>query len=360
MSDLDIPDARGLVDYLHEALRASGEPVVQGLDGRTILRHRDVFFEVCDDHRGVSGPYPTPESLLRRRGHVRRENDDGSSLMEWSDLLIATTRDGSFLGDPAPFFDWLEERCEVVYSDQARMDSAAGSGGFRVYRWRDWYILQDDFDGRGLSDSFRTLDQAITEFFGGLHYQAESEITSTELTYDEFVERFEMIGDLPSPDSATPSFNGRRIETQSSAMTTRRNAEVRVLAAVIRKDDRYLICKRPDHKRHGGLWEFPGGKIEDGETDLQAAVREMREELDVGVESVGPALFARHDDGSVFRIEFMPVEICGRAREIEHSAHAWARADELLSYDLAPSDRAFVEAHLAPSGERAGLSSNTV
>lgn len=123
---------------------------------------------------------------------------------------------------------------------------------------------------------------------------------------------------------------------------------IRVLAAVICRDDRYLICKRPAHKRHGGLWEFPGGKIEDGESDLDAGVREMREELDVDVTSVGPTLFARRDEGSVFSIEFMPVEIVGRPRTIEHSEHAWVPAPELLGYDLAPSDRAFVEAHLTP------------
>jgi 8-oxo-dGTP pyrophosphatase MutT (NUDIX family) len=52
-----------------------------------------------------------------------------------------------------------------------------------------------------------------------------------------------------------------------------------VLAAVIRRQDRYLVCRRPAHKRHGGLWEFPGGKLEPGETLLEAARRELREEL---------------------------------------------------------------------------------
>ena len=128
---------------------------------------------------------------------------------------------------------------------------------------------------------------------------------------------------------------------------------VRVLAAVICQKGRYLICKRPAHKRHGGLWEFPGGKIENGETDFEAGVREMREELDVAVDSVGEPFFTRRDEGSVFSIEFMPVEIRGTPREIEHSAHAWVPAHDLIAYDLAPSDRAFVEAHLLRSPARA-------
>ena len=123
---------------------------------------------------------------------------------------------------------------------------------------------------------------------------------------------------------------------------------IRVLAAVIVRNERYLICKRPSHKRHGDLWEFPGGKIEPGETDFEAAVREMREELDVNVTSVAPPTFIRADEGSDFSIEFVPVDIAGTPRTIEHSALAWVRADEVLAYELAPSDRAFAEAHLAP------------
>ena len=122
---------------------------------------------------------------------------------------------------------------------------------------------------------------------------------------------------------------------------------IRVLAAVILRGDRFLICKRPGHKRHGGLWEFPGGKIEAGETDFEAAVREMREELGVTVTSVSAPLFVSLDEGSHFSIEFMPVEIAGKPREIEHAAIAWVRAKEVVEYELAPSDRAFAEAHLS-------------
>ncbi len=49
---------------------------------------------------------------------------------------------------------------------------------------------------------------------------------------------------------------------------------IRVLASVIERDHRLLVCRRPLHKRHGGLWEFPGGKVREGESDLEAARRE--------------------------------------------------------------------------------------
>jgi mutator protein MutT len=123
---------------------------------------------------------------------------------------------------------------------------------------------------------------------------------------------------------------------------------VRVLAAVINRDGHFLICQRPAHKRHGGLWEFPGGKVEKGETDLQAAHRELMEELNVKVTEVGSVDFSIRDVGSPFVIEFMQVRIDGEPQCIEHSALAWAKPDDLTTYDLAPSDLQFA-IHLAHS-----------
>src|SRR4051812_10653783 len=70
---------------------------------------------------------------------------------------------------------------------------------------------------------------------------------------------------------------------------------VRVLAAVIQCGDKYLVCQRPVHKRHGGLWEFPGGKLELGESLLVTAIRELAQELDVHVTRAGEVLFSAQD-----------------------------------------------------------------
>jgi 8-oxo-dGTP diphosphatase len=118
-------------------------------------------------------------------------------------------------------------------------------------------------------------------------------------------------------------------------------SDIRVVAAVITRQDRVLICLRPAHKRHGGLWEFPGGKIEPGETLFQAAEREMAEELAVRVLSVGPVEFSIRDPGSPFRIEFLPVHIQGEPIALEHQRIAWATEQELAALPLAPSDRAY-------------------
>lgn len=124
---------------------------------------------------------------------------------------------------------------------------------------------------------------------------------------------------------------------------------VRVIAAVASRGDRLLVCQRPAHKRHGGLWEFPGGKCEPGETDMEAATRELREELDVEVMSIDEPEFAIADPGSEFLIVFAPVTIEGEPQCLEHDALRWAMLDELMVMPLAPSDRRFVEHRLSRS-----------
>jgi mutator protein MutT len=114
---------------------------------------------------------------------------------------------------------------------------------------------------------------------------------------------------------------------------------IRVLAAVIERGGLLLVCQRARHKRHGGLWEFPGGKVEPGESDLEAARRELDEELGVRVTSVGAVALSVADPGSDFVIEFLPVEIEGEPVCHEHAALAWAEEDRLLDFALAPSDR---------------------
>jgi 8-oxo-dGTP pyrophosphatase MutT (NUDIX family) len=118
---------------------------------------------------------------------------------------------------------------------------------------------------------------------------------------------------------------------------------IRVVAAVIERDGRYLLCQRPAHKRHEGLWEFPGGKLEPGENLSAAARRELAEELGVLVTSCGELLFSAGDPGSEFVIEFLEVRIEGEPLAKEHSALGWYRPNEALDLPLAPSDRRFVE-----------------
>ena len=117
---------------------------------------------------------------------------------------------------------------------------------------------------------------------------------------------------------------------------------IRVVAAVLRRGDALLVGRRPESKRHGGMWEFPGGKIDPGETPTDTARRELAEELELKVTHVGDLLHAVRDGSSSFVIEFYPVESEGEPVPHEHSEIAWLPPEELSSRSLAPADDAFV------------------
>lgn len=116
---------------------------------------------------------------------------------------------------------------------------------------------------------------------------------------------------------------------------------VRVVAAVVERDGKLLLGLRPPEKRHGGLWEFPGGKLDRGETPAEAARRELAEELGVDVTEVGDRLLAIGDAPAPFVIEFFPVMMTGEPSALEHAEVGWFTPDELATMPLAPADRAF-------------------
>ncbi len=117
-------------------------------------------------------------------------------------------------------------------------------------------------------------------------------------------------------------------------------ALIRVLAALIHRDGRWLLALRPAGKRHAGCWEFPGGKVEPGESDHDALARELREELGVTLRSIGAERCAHRDGDSAFEVVFVDAVVDGIPYAHEHAALAWVSADEFSAYPLAPSDAA--------------------
>jgi len=120
-----------------------------------------------------------------------------------------------------------------------------------------------------------------------------------------------------------------------------------VVAAVVERTGRFLVGLRPGHKRHGGLWEFPGGKTLPGETAFEAVRRELGEELGLEVTAVDKALCSLADPDSPFVIHFVPTVVQGEPVPHEHERLGWFTPDELEALPLAPSDARFVREHLS-------------
>lgn len=117
-----------------------------------------------------------------------------------------------------------------------------------------------------------------------------------------------------------------------------------VVAALVRRKDEYLICRRPMHKARGGQWEFAGGKVEAGETKRQAVVRELWEELRIHLRAgeVAAEVIYDYPDLTV-HLSLLEAEIVSGTPELlEHSKLAWVRLEALETYDLCPADRALV------------------
>ena len=123
----------------------------------------------------------------------------------------------------------------------------------------------------------------------------------------------------------------------------RRDEPVVVVAAVIRLGPWILITQRPEGSGHAGRWEFPGGKREPGERDVEALRRELREELDIEV--TAPRMIWREDAGPL-RLRFYE---CGyppgqRPRALVSPQVRWVRREDLPRYDFPPADDRLVEA----------------
>lgn len=121
------------------------------------------------------------------------------------------------------------------------------------------------------------------------------------------------------------------------------SSPISVIAAVVERNEQFLVCRRPPHKRHPHLWEFPGGKVESGETLELAATRELKEELDLLVVHTGAVLMSELDEEGGFKINFLEVIAEGDPVLVEHSAYCWATLMELVEMNLAPVDRKFVQ-----------------
>jgi 8-oxo-dGTP diphosphatase len=130
--------------------------------------------------------------------------------------------------------------------------------------------------------------------------------------------------------------------------TTEADLPIVLVAAValVDRDGRVLIARRPEGKAMAGLWEFPGGKVDPGETPEAALIRELDEELGIQVPArcLAPLTFASHGYEAFHLL--MPLYVCrnwdGAVKAREGQELKWVRPTRLRDYDMPPADEPLV------------------
>ena len=117
-----------------------------------------------------------------------------------------------------------------------------------------------------------------------------------------------------------------------------------VVAGVVRRDGQVMLCQRRPEVHNGLKWEFPGGKIEPGESPEEALARELREELgiEVDVGHIRDAVFYRYPDRDVLVLFYGCRIRAGEPRALDCNAIEWALPERLSGYDFAGADLAYV------------------
>lgn len=112
-----------------------------------------------------------------------------------------------------------------------------------------------------------------------------------------------------------------------------------VVAALVVRGDRFMICQRPRGKKRGLLWEFGGGKVEEGETKQQALIREIREELDAGLVVGDEYMAVTHvyPDITIHMTLFVS-QLTSEPRLLEHEAMDWITVDRIDEFEFCPAD----------------------
>jgi 8-oxo-dGTP diphosphatase len=120
---------------------------------------------------------------------------------------------------------------------------------------------------------------------------------------------------------------------------------VEVVAGLIWKEGKFMICQRPENKARELMWEFVGGKVEKGESREDALVRECKEELDVTVKPLDVFCTVDHvyPDITIRLILFNAEIVEGEPKMLEHNDLKWITAEEIDNYQFCPADKEILE-----------------
>ena len=284
-------------------------------------------------------PFPYPRELADDWiASTARQIDEGTGFH----LAIAGQEDGSELvGCIGLRLDTTPRVGELGYWVGRRFwgHGVAREAVTRLSRWAMANLDLDRLEAQVVVDNpasaavlrragFRETGRGEASFLarGGRHPVLRFEATRDDL----------FIPAIPAPTAtatATPAPGGKPIILVAAC-------------ALVDVDGRVLLTRRPEGKAMAGLWEFPGGKVEPGETPEAALIRELREELGIDVAESCLAAFAFASHGYEHFHLLMPLYLCrrwtGRPEGRENQALAWVAPRKLTDYPMPPADKPLI------------------
>lgn len=123
---------------------------------------------------------------------------------------------------------------------------------------------------------------------------------------------------------------------------------IKVVCAILEQDGRVLVTQRSQHMPLPTLWEFPGGKVEAGETEEASIIREIKEEINLIIQPLRrlTPVVHRYGEKEIMLIPYTCKYLNGAVQLAEHMAYEWVEPAELLNYDWCPADVPIVEEYL--------------
>lgn len=139
-------------------------------------------------------------------------------------------------------------------------------------------------------------------------------------------------------------YKGLRFQIKDYIKRVKKMIDV-VAGILINKNNEILIAKRKEEKILGGYWEFPGGKIDDGETPEESLIRELMEEMNINIKInkyFGENIYD-YERGTIRLIAYIGEISAGQITLTDHSEYQWIKKDEFIKYKMAPADVYFVK-----------------
>ena len=116
---------------------------------------------------------------------------------------------------------------------------------------------------------------------------------------------------------------------------------IKVVAAILQKEDKILIARKKQGKPLAGYFEFPGGKIEEGETPEESLIRELMEEMNIKIavkEYIGEIIYDYGNDKVISLLGYTAKIIDGEIKLSDHDRYEWVTLEQINNYKIAPAD----------------------